>query len=313
MSNIFIQIASYRDPDLKNTINDLINNSSNKYELSFGVCDQNDTDRFLDYSKFSCGSIKVLQLDYKKSHGACWARSLTQSLYDNEDFTLQIDSHTRSESDWDIKLLNLYKNLNNPKAIISTYPSIFIPSQSYEQYNKNIYKCHVYKMENGLIKTRPVKLNNESQPVPASAVAAGFIFGPSSIITDVKYDPEFYFSGEEAALAIRYFTNGYDLYHPQINLFYHYYTRKEQHKHWTDHKNWSNYSKRASDRLNCLLGRNQLFDLKEYGLGSARSFEEWRIYSGIDYKNNKLHQYLIDDKPAPYPDTPDLWVNENNL
>jgi hypothetical protein len=168
-------------------------------------------------------------------------------------------------------------------------------------------------MNKGQISARPTRLNNRSKPILASAVAAGFIFAPSSIIKDVKYDPDFYFTGEEASLAIRFFTSGYNLYHPNINLFYHYYTRKEQKKHWSDHKNWSDYSKRASNRLNCLLGRNNNFDMKEHGLGSVRSMEDWRIYSGIDYQNKKLHKYLIDNKDKPYPDESYLWVPETSL
>jgi len=292
---------------------DLLNNASDATRLFFGICDQYDDKLKIDYTQFNFQNIKSLCVEYTKSQGACWARSLTQSLYAGEDFTLQIDSHTRSEKNWDTKLISIYNSFDNPKTIISTYPSMFTPGQSYDQYSKSIYSCHVYKMKNGLINARPARLKNEQQPIQASAIAAGFIFGPGSIVKNIKYDPEFYFSGEEAALALRYFTHGYDLYHPHINLFYHYYTRKKQHKHWTDHKNWANYSKRASNRLNCLLGRNNFFDLKEYGLGSVRSLEDWRIYSGIDYKNNKLHQYLIENKSKPYPDQPELWISEADM
>lgn len=310
---IFIQIASYRDPELVNTILDLLNNAKYPENLSFGICDQNDHNTKIDYAAFNFKNIQALCIEYTKSQGACWARSLTQSLYSGEDFTLQIDSHTRCEKDWDEKLISLYSDIGNPKAVISTYPSMYTPGQSYDQYNKAIYMCHVYKMCNGFINARPSRIKNIESPIPASAVAAGFIFGPASIINDVKYDPEFYFSGEEAALAVRLYTSGYDLYHPHINLFYHYYTRKEQHKHWTDHKNWSTYSSRASKKLSCLLGRNNNFILGEYGLGNMRTMEDWRVYSGIDYKNNKLHRYLIEDKCKPYPDEPDLWIAEKDM
>jgi hypothetical protein len=136
---IFIQIAGYRDPQLLLTLKSLIDNAKNPKSLRFGIAWQHhpdDTWDNLDEYK-NDPRFKIIDIDYKDSEGVCWARNLVQNLYQGETYTLQIDSHTRSESDWDIKLLNLYKNLNNPKAIISTYPSIFIPSQSYEQYNKN--------------------------------------------------------------------------------------------------------------------------------------------------------------------------------
>lgn len=311
---IFIQIASYRDNDLVNTILSLLNNALYPNNLSFGICDQYSKNSIIDYSSFNFQNIRTILIDYKQSRGACWARNITQSLYNGQDFTLQLDSHSRCENQWDSKLIDLYSSLDNPKAVISTYPSMFTPEQSYNQYDKTIYKCHVYKMKDGLISARPARILNEIKPVAASAIAAGFVFGPGSIIKDIPYDPEFYFTGEEAALAVRLFTHGYDLYHPNINLFYHYYTRKEQHKHWTDHSDWIKYNKKASSRLNALLGRDAGIKLGRYGLGDVRSLEEWRIYSGIDYVNKKIHKDLIENKGhPPYQDNKELWVDESHI
>ena len=40
MSSIYVQIASYRDPDLWNTVKDLIKNSSKKHKINIGIIDQ---------------------------------------------------------------------------------------------------------------------------------------------------------------------------------------------------------------------------------------------------------------------------------
>jgi hypothetical protein len=312
---IFVQIASYRDPDLKNTIQDLIHNAVYKRDLTFGICWQHSKEDFWDditeYGKQQ--NIKIIDVDYTLSQGACWARNLTQSLYDGEEFTLQIDSHTRSEPEWDKKVIELYSNLCNNKAIISTYPTIFIPGQKYEEYRKDLYSCHVYHMKNGLISARPRIIQNQTKPIRAVAIAAGFIFGPGKIISDVPYDPDFYFTGEESAIALRLFTHGYDLYHPNIKLFYHYYTRKEQKKHWSDHKNWHRYSTKCHKKLHCLLGRNNDFDLGDYGLGNIRTIEHWRKYSGIDYINKKLHKNVIANLEPPFEDSPLLWLTETQM
>jgi hypothetical protein len=307
---IFIQIASYRDPDLKNTIEDLINNSSCADNLSFGICWQHSEEDLWDniYEYRDRSNFRIIDVNYSESKGACWARNLTQSLYNGEDFTLQIDSHTRSEKDWDNKILSLYKDLEDDMAIFTSYPSMFQPGQTYDEYDKRVFGCHVYGMENGLINSRPRSLDNNTRPMRAVGLAAGFIFGPGRIIKDVPYDPDFYFSGEEAALAIRYYTHGYNLYHPNINLFYHFYTRKEQKKHWSDHKDWHKYSAVARKRLECLLGRNNDFDLSVYGLGKTRSIEDWKEYSGIDYINKKIHKHLVENKEPPYEQDDNLYI-----
>lgn len=309
---IFVQIAAYRDPELGNTIESLLQNAKYPENISIGICHQKGDDEWDNIDKYTgISSIRVITTPYQESKGACWARSITQSLFDNEDFTLQIDSHSRLEPEWDNKLLNLYDSLNDDMAVISAYPSMFTPGQTYEQFNKRIYMCHVYKMQNGFISARPKLLPTTSSPPKASAIAAGFIFSKSTIINDIKYDPEFYFTGEEAALAVRFFTSGYNLYHPNINILYHYYTRAEQKKHWSDHTNHHEYTHKSYQRLRCLIGQSKSCDLGQYGLGSKRSLNEWTAYSGIDYINRKLHSDLIDGKLPPFINHPKLWVPQH--
>lgn len=311
---IFVQIASYRDPDLINTIEDLYTKATDPDSITIGLCHQYGDDEWDKPEIFSVKpNIRSVAMNYVESKGACWARSITQSLLSDEEFTLQIDSHSRFEQDWDSSLLNMYKQTNDDKAVFSTYPSMFTPTDPYDKWDKRLYGCHVYNMKDGFISARPRYIADASYPIKAVALAAGFIFGPTSIIHDVKYDPEFYFTGEEAALALRLFTNGYNLYHPNIRLIYHYYTRKEQKKHWSDHKNHYEYTKKSYDKLHCLLGRNKNYNLGEYGLGSVRTIEEWRAYSGIDYQNKMLHIDVIAGKSPPYEDKKELWLTQEQM
>lgn len=311
---IFVQIASYRDPDLNNTIQDIYNKATHPENITIGLCHQYGDDDWDNPELYTNkDNIKVLSFQYNDSKGACWARSITQSLFANEEFTLQIDSHSRFEQGWDVSLLDQYDRINDSKAVISTYPSMFTPGDHYDKWDKRLYSCHVYNMKDGFISARPRYVQDLSYHTKAIAIAAGFIFGPSSIIHDVKYDPEFYFTGEEASLALRLFTNGYNLYHPNIRLIYHYYTRKENKKHWSDHKNHYEYTKKSYDKLHCLLGRNKNYDLKNYGLGDIRTIEEWRQYSGIDYINKMLHIDVIAGNPPPYKDNKESWVTQQQM
>jgi len=96
MSTIFIQIASFRDPQLNPTLEDMINKSKYPQNLRIGICNQYNVedefnlDNYRNDDRFKI--IDVLDVD---SLGVCWARNQVQQLYDNEEYTLQIDSHMR--------------------------------------------------------------------------------------------------------------------------------------------------------------------------------------------------------------------------
>ena len=103
MNNIFVQIASYRDPQLIPTLKSMIENAKNPKKLIIGICRQyHPDDKFdvLDEYK-NDKRFRVTDVLYSESKGVCWARNQVQQLYGGEDYTLQIDSHMRFEKNWD--------------------------------------------------------------------------------------------------------------------------------------------------------------------------------------------------------------------
>ena len=105
--SIFISIASYRDPELSRTIKSAIDNSAHPEELYFSVVLQ-------EFEKFEPDLSWVPKLNLIKMHprdarGAGFARAKAMSSYDNQDYYLQIDSHTMFEKDWDIKCIDQLK------------------------------------------------------------------------------------------------------------------------------------------------------------------------------------------------------------
>lgn len=308
---IFVQIASYRDPELKATIQHCIERAKNPENLVFGVCWQFDETE--DLKSLDCfKNIRLLRIPYKDSKGACWARHKVNQLYNNEDFTLQIDSHMRFVEHWDEKMLEMWRSLNDSRAVLTTYPAMYKPEQKEEEWEKVSHTIWVYNFRNdGQTEQKPhtpKDISVRDKPYKAIHVAAGYIFGPGSLILDAPYDPEFYFSGEETSLTVRLFTKGYNLYHPHKILIYHYYERKGNSKHWDDDKEWVKYNSVATERLDCLLGRNDKFDLGPYGLGSIRSLDDFKNYSGIDYANKKLNLDTLEGKEPPISNDPEKWV-----
>lgn len=298
-TKIFIQIASYRDDDLINTVDNLLFQAKRPENLTFGICWQHDADKDTSLYKYHTNKqIKIIDIDYKYSKGACWARSLTQKLYNNEDWTLQIDSHMRFEKHWDQILLDTYNDINDDSAILSSYPASFRPDQTYDQYDKRIHVCSVYGFKNGLLKTKPGPLRDKAKCKKARHLSAALIFGQYNILS-VKYDPEFYFSGEEMGMMVRYWTSGFNIYHPNKLLCYHHYTRHDHFKHWTDHEGSVNLTIKCHDKLRSLLRKNNKYALGEFDLGTKRSMEEWKLYSGIDYQNELLNTHTIEDYEPP--------------
>ena len=127
---IFIQIASYRDPQLLPTLRDMFANADHPENINVGIawqrCVDDEWDNLDEYKDDK--RVKIIEIDYKKAKGVCWARNAVQSLYDNEDYTLQLDSHHRFVKDWDTKLKDMLKGLQKDgykKPLITAYiPSL---------------------------------------------------------------------------------------------------------------------------------------------------------------------------------------------
>ena len=311
----FIQIASYRDPQLKLTIKHCIERAKYPENLVFCICWQHSSedtwdelDEFKDNPQFT-----ILDFDYKESKGACWARYQTQKYWSNEPYSLQLDSHMRFIENWDEVLLDVWGSLGDPKAIITGYPPNFNPESSEEQWYKVPQICNVYRFDHKYPLSRPMNMDGwETRVLPVGGVhiSAGFIFGPGEINKTVPYDPDFYFSGEETAMAVRYYTNGYNIFNSHKTIVYHFYQRLGNKKHWDDDKSWVDYNKVAHDRLDCLLGRNKNYELGVFGLGTERTLEDFKNYAGIDFVNCIVHKETELGKEPPCSNSEEGWDNE---
>ena len=106
-AKIFIQIASYRDPQLTPTLKNCIENAKYPKNLVFSIAWQHSKDDEwdnLDEYK-NDPRFKIIDIDYKLSKGACWARNMLQQQYDGEKYTLQLDSHHRFTPNWVVELI----------------------------------------------------------------------------------------------------------------------------------------------------------------------------------------------------------------
>lgn len=310
MSTIFIQIASYRDPQLTPTIDDCISRAKFPENLRFGIAWQHDGNENLDkYNKDS--RFKIIDIPYAESQGACWARNKIQKEYKNETYTLQLDSHHRFTQDWDVRLIEMLESLRSDsckKPLLTSYISSWDPDNDPSGRINRPWGMNFDRFTpEGIVFFLPADIPNFeklNKPVPARFYSAHFCFADGTFAKEVQHDPEYYFHGEEISIAVRAFTHGYDLFHPHKVIAWHEYTRKGRTKHWDDDKNWHLKNAKCHKRNRILLGMEndmENIDFGIYGLGKERTIQDYEKYAGISFKKRAVQQYTLDKKYPPNP------------
>jgi glycosyltransferase involved in cell wall biosynthesis len=310
---IFIQIASYRDPELIPTIKDCINNSKYPENLVFGICRQfHPEDKFDDLSEYNNDDrFRVINVPYLEAKGVCWARNQVQQLYKDEEYTLQIDSHMRFEKNWDetlIEMIHQLQEIGIPKPLLTGYVSSYNPQNDPEgrvrvpwrmTFDRFIPEGAVFFLPETIPNWEDIEL-----PVPSRFYSAHFCFTLGIFSKEVQHNPEFYFHGEEISIAVRAFTHGYDLFHPHRVVLWHEYTRDGRTKHWDDDKEWWKLNNSAHN-LNRLLfgmdGNEQSGHNGKYGFGTVRTLRDYEIYSGLLFSKRAVQKYTLDKSYPPNP------------
>lgn len=291
---IFIQIASYRDPQLGGTIRSLIAQASAPQRLRLGLCIQ-----VGEHDHLSCGlpslpaahelrgaTLKIDLVTAEASRGVCWARARTQTLWNGEPFILQIDSHMCFAAGWDQELLQSWARCADPKAILSCYPNAFKLPDHCDTEQLPVLGAQRFD-EHGILRLHGInrfRYPDEvpDHPLPTAMVAAGLLFGPAEWLQHVPYDPELYFYGEEISLALRLWTHGFNFYNPDRLLIFHLYKTSGNGSptHWADHSSWSEYNARSLARVKALTHGHHVE--APFGLGTVRTLQEWQEWSGVN-------------------------------
>jgi len=304
-NNIFIQIASYKDQELIPTIKNCLENADYPENLVFGICWQHDEtnkldkldnlDEFINDKRF-----KIISIHYKQTKGCCWARNQIQKLYDNEEYTLQLDSHHRFIIGWDTILINMYKKLKEcgtEKPLITTYLPSYDPEDDPRKRINHPWKIDFKEFTNDkqtlFIPSYINNFNSLTMPISAKFYSAHFTFTSGKFVLEVPHDPELYFTGEEMSITVRAYTHGYDLFHPHIVIAWHEYTRKNRVKHWDDDKEWWKKDLHSKQHYLSIFNNNNINT--KYGLGDKRTVQDYINFSGINFIDMPTIYKLFDE------------------
>ena len=311
---IFVQLASYRDPQLVPTIEDMLEKADNKDLFTFGICwqyDEAEDTAVYDNKK----NFRVKKYSYKESEGLGWARNITNTLYNGEELTLQLDTHHRFAKGWDTMMLEDYEQAQGlcKKPVVTTYCTPWEP-------DKNIFEpmpCYMRQYEfsqDKLLMSMPhhiMDYEKRNKVLAARTISGHFFLVNGKFIEEVPYDPDIYFGGyvEETTMSVRAYTCGYNFYSPYRQYIWHEYTRNYRRKHWDDHGK-NEHGKKASFERD-IYARNktrQLFEQEQhnidigiYGLGTERTLKDYEEFGGFDFKKCRIQNFTLAAKEPPNP------------
>ncbi len=263
-----------------------------------------------------------MRVPWRDSKGACWARHHTQQMYAGEEFTLQLDSHHRFVEGWDDLLLEMFAQTARPKPILTAYAPSFDPADETAYVQEPWELAFDRFIPEGAVFFRPRTMEGWRQldrPIPGRFLSAHFLFTVGRFCTEVPYDPEYYFHGEEISLGVRAFTHGYDLFCPHRVVLWHEYTRNYRTKHWDDHvpgkvetTPWHQRNDETHKRNRILFGMEAGdVDFGIHGFGTERSLADYERYAGLSFRLRLAQDYTIRNGLPPNPDvyhTDNEWI-----
>jgi hypothetical protein len=304
---IFVSVAAYRDLELPKTIDSLISNAENPQNLRVVILSQDQKSKHPDFSKYK--NVELIQMDFKEARGAGFARKIIMEQYGGEEYFFQIDSHERFAKHWDTKILQMMRqaqeDAKTDKVILSQYPAPYtIHTGNRDHFIKGdkdfwdrVSWTKVVNTWYGAWAGHREEIEDKSKPHPSYTVLAGYLFAPGNFVEEIPYDERITFMGEELCIAIRAYTRGWKIYAPNEMLLWHFYTRKDRPKVWSQmddsmrEQKWNDLemeSKRVQEKI--LRG----IEKGVYGIGDKQKYLEYQKMIGIDF--NKFYDRVLKDK-----------------
>ena len=291
---IFVAIAAFADGELTATLADLFARASHPDAVTAGVCLVYDQARAAAPAvRTRADQVRIVHAHPAESQGTGWARHLAERLWRGEDYAVRLDAHARFADGWDERLLDQLARCDAPFPILTTHPCRYAPPRELEDTTPPYLAAHRFTDEGMLLlTTEAVRVSRN--PAPTAFATGAFAAFPGSLLREVPADP-FVYDAADPAYMVRAWTHGWDLFTPSERLVYHRHPADAPERTPTTARpDWRRLQDRGRRRIRHLLGMEQTIDadaleaIEVFGLGHARTLEEYEEFSGIDFYARRI-------------------------
>jgi hypothetical protein len=239
---IFVAMPTLEDSETSLTIQNAYDTASNPEKIYFGIACTS-AQEYYDSLIKKIGhypNVNIMKYNLDENAGVGYGRSNSMKFYEDQEYMLQIDSHTLFEKNWDKILIEMYNKAvlktNNPKTILTAYLSQYTNTAKYGRLSDKEnpkYPRFAYNDHNGLFRTRGIPgwdftpmnhFSNSYQDefLPCVKFNANFAFGNKYFIQNTGLVENCYFWEEEILQTINLLGDNFSLVFPNqyVPLFH---------------------------------------------------------------------------------------------
>ena len=319
LPTIYLKVASYRDELCHMSITDAFNRANHPERIFVGVVEQNAQgdvpclqvdghrpdwtcpDDPLAPQPTLCrwaSHIRLYKQHAKDATGPTFARHVGDRMYRGEYFVLQTDAHMSFVQGWDDDVVGQFDATSNLNAVLTTYPTEVngaLDANFHSKHHTSPVMCATGFTSEGLLRhgsAIEIWPMFGKSPVLEPFWAAGFSFARGHFALRVPYDccTPMMFQGEEIDIAVRAWTQGYDIYTPHNSVAFHPYSRKSKPPmFWENANAHKGEGMRSARRVQGLIKigspPESSYDTtgsSMYGVGIKRSADDFYDLFGID-------------------------------
>jgi organic radical activating enzyme len=240
------------------------------------------------YNKLKALNYNNLRIKYtpkEQTKGVVWARNkIKEELFTNEEYFLQIDSHSRVKQKWDSILITQYNSIEEPKVIMTTYPNHFdVPG--YDKKYLELEHNTPLRIRKFVSPEDPVDNRCQAEnlvPLRDYEVkhthwaAAGFLFTQKAWVDEVKMPDDIKFNGEEDFLTFNSYLKGWNLRVPSEATVWHNYEYRngDTQEPYREHNNKYLIAENVVNHVNNML----------YSSGNERNLNQLEEYFNWKFK-----------------------------
>lgn len=234
----FISIASQDDEELQHTVKYIYENADNPNNITVGIgLTAMKRKNFKVVKKLAKQYNVVFKFVKQKKNdlsvlGIGKGRSLAASLYNNQDYMIQIDCHSFFDYSWDTKLLSLYEDasklLDNNNFVLTLIPPAYRYCCSKHKdpikYGSET-RYPYYETQKFFVEVIPkwtetnIFLDRKEKFLPSSKASPAFIMGPKSFGREPGIYKEATFYDEDLTQSVNLFNKGFSFVFVNIEDF----------------------------------------------------------------------------------------------